>query len=211
MIRFKVRERDSVQFRVDSVVISGKDRIGELLDGSITEIDSDVASVGDYACRAKKSLVNVNLPNATKVGTYAFHTCTKMVSFSAPNLVTTGTYWLSESTSLSQIVLPKIKSLANASFSKCTSLKRADLRRAISIGTSAFNGCTKLETLILRNDEEQCGLMGTNALTGTKIASGTGYIYVPAALVEAYKAATNWATYAAQFRAIEDFPEIVGG
>lgn len=45
---------------------------------------------------------------------------------------------------------------------------------------------------------------------GTAIASATGYIYVPQSLVDQYKAATNWATYANQIRAIEDYPEITG-
>ena len=50
-----------------------------------------------------------------------------------------------------------------------------------------------------------CSLDSTNAFTGTPIASGTGYIYVPAVLIDSYKAATNWSTYAAQFRALEDY------
>ena len=45
----------------------------------------------------------------------------------------------------------------------------------------------------------------------TKLNAGTGYIYVPAAMVDAYKAATNWAKYADQIRAIEDYPAITGG
>ena len=39
----------------------------------------------------------------------------------------------------------------------------------------------------------------------------TGYIYVPRALVNSYKAATNWSTFASQIRAIEDYPDITGG
>jgi hypothetical protein len=39
----------------------------------------------------------------------------------------------------------------------------------------------------------------------TKIASGTGYIYVPAARVNNYKSATYWKDYAAQIRALEDY------
>jgi hypothetical protein len=39
----------------------------------------------------------------------------------------------------------------------------------------------------------------------TRIEKGTGYIYVPADLVDSYKAATNWSTFAAQFRALEDY------
>ena len=49
-------------------------------------------------------------------------------------------------------------------------------------------------------------LQGTTVtLKNTPIASGTGYIYVPAALVDSYKAATNWSNFAAQFRALEDY------
>ena len=54
-------------------------------------------------------------------------------------------------------------------------------------------------------------LANTNAFTNTPIKSGAGYIYVPAALVDSYKAATNWSVYADQIRAIEDYPDITGG
>ena len=40
------------------------------------------------------------------------------------------------------------------------------------------------------------------------VESGTGYIYVPQATIEGFKSATNWSTYADQFRAIEDYPDI---
>ena len=54
-------------------------------------------------------------------------------------------------------------------------------------------------------------LGGKGAFNMSPIASGTGYIYVPAALVDSYKAASNWSTYANQIRAIEDYPDICGG
>jgi hypothetical protein len=54
-------------------------------------------------------------------------------------------------------------------------------------------------------------LADVDALNDSSVASGSGYIYVPAALVDSYKAATNWSTYAEQIRAIEDYPEICGG
>ena len=76
-----------------------------------------------------------------------------------------------------------------------------------SIGSYAFCGCSKLTTLILRS-ETMCTLSNTNAFSSTPIESGTGYIYVPRALVDSYKAASNWSTYANQIRAIEDYPLI---
>ena len=53
--------------------------------------------------------------------------------------------------------------------------------------------------------------MCSSDLSYTKISSDSGYIYVPAALVDSYKAAANWQNYADQIRAIEDYPEITGG
>ena len=48
-------------------------------------------------------------------------------------------------------------------------------------------------------------------LYNSKIEKGAGYIYVPSALVDAYKADSKWNAYANQFRAIEDYPDICGG
>ena len=31
------------------------------------------------------------------------------------------------------------------------------------------------------------------------------YIYVPSALIDSYKAATNWTTFSTQFRALENY------
>ena len=50
----------------------------------------------------------------------------------------------------------------------------------------------------------------TSAFKDTPIESGTGYVYVPSALVDSYKSATNWSTYADQIRAIENYPDITG-
>ena len=48
-------------------------------------------------------------------------------------------------------------------------------------------------------------LSNTSAFNSTPITFGTGYIYAPRALVDSYKAATNWSTYADQICALEDY------
>lgn len=90
-------------------------------------------------------------------------------------------------------------------FYNATSLTKADLAAVTSIGAYAFNGCTALNMLILRN--AAMVTLGSNALANSTIANGTGYVYVPAALVDTYKADSAWSVYAAQIRAIEDYPE----
>jgi hypothetical protein len=67
-----------------------------------------------------------------------------------------------------------------------------------------------LTTVILRVNKV-CTLANVSAFNNTPIKNGSGYVYVPSALVDSYKAASNWSTYAAQIRAIEDYPEICGG
>lgn len=72
-----------------------------------------------------------------------------------------------------------------------------------SIASDAFALTTALTTFILRNN--MVPTLAGAAFANGAIASGTGYIYVPAALIDSYKTATNWSTYAAQFRALEDY------
>jgi hypothetical protein len=95
-------------------------------------------------------------------------------------------------------------------FSYCTALSKVDFLVVGNIADYAFDNCSKLTTLILRNTSKVATL-SSNAFYPNLITSGKGYIYVPSALVDSYKAATNWSRYAAQLRAIEDYPEITGG
>lgn len=76
-----------------------------------------------------------------------------------------------------------------------------------TIQSYAFYSCTALETVVIDTDTVPT-LKNVNAFQYTPIANGAGYIYVPASLVDSYKTASNWSNYAAQFRAIEDYPDI---
>lgn len=124
----------------------------------------------------------------TTVGAYAFQNCSGLTSVSFPNVTSIGDY----------------------AFNAAHKLAKADLPKVTSIGQHGFSAANALEALILRNTEKVCSL-GSDAVSYTKISSGSGYIYVPAALVDSYKAAGNWKNYADQIRAIEDYPEITGG
>ena len=103
-----------------------------------------------------------------------------------------------------------VDSIGAYAFYDCKNLVSADFSNVESIGRYAFRSCSNLDTFILRKTSGVA--VAQNAiLTDTKISARTGYIYVPAALVDSYKAATNWSTYASQIRAIEDYPDICGG
>ena len=124
----------------------------------------------------------------TTVGAYAFQNCSGLTSVSFPNVTAIGDY----------------------AFNAAHNLAKADLPKVTSIGQHGFSAANALETLILRDTETVCTL-GADGLYYTKIHSGQGYIYVPAARVDSYKETACWKYEVDQIRAIEDYPEITGG
>lgn len=116
-------------------------------------------------------------------------------------------YGWRDAAALKKVVFGSVTKMANHVFASDTGLKIADFHKITSIGDNAFAWCSNFDTLILRGST-LCTLGGSSVFRDTPIASGTGYIYVPAVLVDSYKTASRWSTYAAQIRAIEDYPEV---
>lgn len=118
-----------------------------------------------------------------------------------------GNYAFKDCDSLTSVYFQAATSVGAGAFENCGALKKAAFVKQISIGSSAFMN-SKLDTLLLHS-ETMCSLSQSNALDGTPIANGTGYIYVPAALIDSYKADGIWSNYANQFRTFEDYPEMM--
>ena len=181
------------------------------LEGTVTSIDSDIKSIIAYGCRGWSQLKTVNLPNATSIGTYGFYYCTSLTSVNAPKVTSLGTYAF-YNCKMKSVNFPVATGIAQNAFYNCTALEKADFGVASKVNQAAFAYSKNLTALILRRTSSICTLsVATNAFANTSIAEGTGYIYVPKALIEDYKVATNWSNYASQFRAIEDYPDITGG
>ena len=134
-----------------------------------------------------KNLKSISLPKVTHLNGFIGCTALKYCDFSGARYIQSGI------------------------FKGCVSLEKLDFPSAEQIHSNTFEGCTRLATLILRRKDAIVTLGNVSSFKGTPIESGTGYVYVPSALVDSYRTATNWSTYANQFRAIEDYPEICGG
>ena len=170
-------------------------------------------------------LESINLPALT-IASMSFCNATKLTNINVPLLDIVGSGTFEGCSSLEEITLPSLRyTNGGTSFQYCGKLKKVDLpifgdingitssldkNRYGQIMVNMFAYCRSLDTLILRHSLRIVTLGNTNAFTNTPIASGTGYIYVPAELIDEYKTATNWVTFADQFRAIEDYPEICG-
>ena len=104
--------------------------------------------------------------------------------------------------------------LYGSAFNSCYLLEKVDFHALTKIASdiSCFGTCLALKTVILRSPEVITLNKGYSYVSWWKdIGTNGGNIYVPKNLVDAYKSATNWNTYADYFRAIEDYPEICGG
>lgn len=184
----------------------------QLVERTITSVsDGSISKVGEGAYSYCDILASATLSNATLVEARGFYRCTNLLAVSLPSVTTLGEYAFNGSTKLEEITLPALSKTDSYAFQNCSSLIKVDLPVCAAIRSYGVFADTNLQTLILRRESTICTLSATSSFSSTPIASGTGYIYVPSALLEQYKVATNWAIYANQFRAIEDYPEICGG
>lgn len=180
------------------------------------EADNNVATIyAEYpsmpiGINMDRMMTHANLPNAISIGPKFFMFCESLKSIDAPLATDIGMFCLADCFDLETVNFPVAETIGMQALAYCYVLASIDLPLVNSIDSGAFLFCETLGTLILRNTSGVCELVNADAFDNTPIADGTGYIYVPSALVDSYKAATNWSTYAAQIRAIEDYPDICG-
>ena len=151
----------------------GDSQIISLLDNTITEFNSgEITSLRNYAFAECTSLQKVFCPQVTVINTYAFSNCNGLLD----------------------AVFPKCSSIGVRAFSGCTSVKKIELGGIIAnIWNNTFANTSSLEALILRGTTAM-NLATTGAFSGSSVATGTGYVYVPASLLETYKTKNNWVT-----------------
>lgn len=192
------------------VASTGGGDIDALIDRSITEITSNAESIGDSTFSNCNLLTIVNFPLATYIGGNAFSSCGKLKTVDLPSAVSISTSAFDSCLALKTVDFPLVKTISNNAFNSCLALETVNLSLVKSIGSGSFMGCKALSSLIIRS-ETICTLITTFAFNSSSIASGTGYIYVPKSLLsdddatKDYRRATNWSTYATQFRALEDY------
>ena len=206
--------------KLADIPVGGGD-IDALIDKSITNISSSVESIGTYAFNACSKLTSVNFPLVTSIGTYAFNNCSKLTSVNFPlvtSIETSAFYGCEKLTSvdfplvtsiesqaftgcysLTSISFPLITIIESYTFRNCIALTSVDFPKLTNIKDSAFTGCTSLTTLYIGTESETvCTLSSTSAFNN---CSSLADIYVPEALVDSYKSATNWSNFADKIKA----------
>lgn len=165
---------------------------------------TSVETVETNAFDGCTALENVELLGATTIQHRAFLNCTSLESIKIPNVNTIRDYAFNNCSKLKEVVFETdVWNVTVSAFENCAALKKVEFKKASILKYANYKN-TALSALILRNTKVDT-LDNINALEGTPIANGAGYIYVPRSLIEDYKVAENWSTFAAQFRALEDY------
>ena len=175
-----------------------------IVERTITAFEDDqLTEIGDYAFRGCTQLTKITLPNVTDIGEYAFMSCNKLYDISLPSCVNIGyqSFYSCSSSSFTSLTLPAVETIGNGAFYNCNYLTTIDLPVVKTMGNEVFRQCTRLEKIILRNTDGVVAI-GNNLLQNTPNA----IIYVPDALVEDYKIATNWSSY---FNRIKGLSELL--
>lgn len=141
----------------------------------------DTTKIGDYAFSSCLQMTSINIPSTlsiTSIGANAFSGCYQLTSFEIPASVT---------------------SIGNYAFRGCYGLNSITIPNLVTtIGEGAFILCNGLTSITSLNTTPPT--LGTNALFDV---TSTCPIYVPAASVNAYKAAANWSSRAAYIQPIQ--------
>lgn len=155
---------------------------------SITSIESD--TFGDCS-----GLISITIPNSvTSIGNDAFFGCSGLTSITIPNSVTSiGRFAFYGCSGLTSITIPNsVTKIDNDAFRLCSGLTSITIPNSVtSIRSRAFGGCSKVEDVYCY--AENVPSTTSDAFQDSYIEYAT--LHVPAASVNAYKAAEPWKNY----------------
>lgn len=184
------------------------------------EIGTGVTSIGSYAFGACYSLAAIAIPNSvTNIESYAFTYCYSLASITIPNSVTNiGSYAFNYCYSLAPITISSgVTSVEYKAFNYCYSIVSITIPNSVtSIRSGAFNACYSLASIAISGRvttiesmvfyecygvafydfTEHTSIPRLSSINAFTYIAADCEIRVPAALVDAWKAATNWSTYA---------------
>ena len=208
--------------KANSIIFSGSTNIETVSMHSATDIGNifknctnlkyvdlpNVVNVGNECFDYCTSLEYLDLPCAKNAP--VMNNCTSLLDINFPEATTFSSAAFRNCNSIQNIRLPKVSTIQGTmyagSFGHCAMLKNVVLGSVTLIkGNNVFQNCPLFEALVITQDSSICALEKNTAFDSSTIKNGSGHIYVPDSLVEAYKTAENWSAYANKIKSLSEY------
>jgi len=202
---------DTLVKAIDS--ISTLQGLDDYIRGDIEEyINDEITTFIGYTLANRPRLKKVSINNVTNPGTYSLYNDNSLSHFRGENIQALPQSFLSNSL-IKVLVLPRCitagyQSLINVQYLRYLILPR--LMNKFSGGISFYAQVCDLGSISsisdFKIDKALLLILRQGAITSLsnkEYVSSVEEIYVPQDLIESYKVATNWATYADKFKPLE--------
>ena len=172
---------------VQDIADAIREKNGLTVGYKIAEMPQAIRNLGSssslFLQMVERSIISVEDDTAVLIGNSAFR-------------------WAS---SLNNVFFSRARVIGADAFRNTSNLRRATFMEVDTIDGRAFQESSRLETLVIGSNRV-ARLIDTNAFIATPIFMGAGYIYVPENLVDAYKTAQNWRSFASQIKPMTELP-----
>lgn len=177
---------------------------GTGLYGQQAALDLDFTEAADCYVQSRPAVV-LRAANCTKIARYVLIVCMNARHLELPSVTTIGSASFTTGLDCESVELPEVTSVGSYCFIDMR-IRCIELPKCASIGTGCFETSPRLQIIALPGDT-LCTLSGSILYMSVNFeaADGPGRIYVNDALVDDYKSATNWATWAERIYPISEW------
>ena len=193
----------------ESVITIGEKAFLFCTNLTTVSLSNGILSIDDYAFYGCKSLISIDIPNSVMtIGEFAFHDCSGLTSITIGNSVTDiGAAAFRNCVGLTSIAIPSsVNMIRESLFEGCSSLTSVFIGSGITrISDKVFKDCLKLNVIYCL-PKVPITAYGSNAFLFYNTPIQNAKLYVPASLLEYYKASIPWY----QFGSIEPMDYIDG-
>lgn len=190
---------------------SGGGELDDYLSGNIPEVVTHASKLAQGAFAYNGKVKTIYIPDATLCGNYFCNYADGPIWIHAPHMAMNGSNsFCFYASHLKYALFPESSSLFGTNgLLGAGALEVLDIGKTTYIGNSCgvYKQNPKLKALILRHPTTVCNLSNTRYIDIDLYQTYGARIYVPDDLVDSYKAATNWSTYADYILPLSDLPQ----
>lgn len=171
--------------------------LADYLNGDISSsyYSENVTKINGQYSFNNTGIQSLELPNCTSIAQNGLRGLSSLTSLKIHKVSSLGMDALNGCSNVPVLVFEQFVTMTTRSTQAMTGVHTVDLTSNVPSGGSSLGTMTSLETIILRGDSVRTLNSTGNLPSGVWGSGGTGgTIYVPSALIDSYKAATNWST-----------------